>query len=144
MSARVEIILQGTDNASGPIGNVKRSLGELQGSGGGATSALGGIARGALGVATGMLGVQVGVAGARAAMENTVGAAATFESGMNVLRATSQATTDQMALLQQKAIDLGGDLTLPATSASDAGEAMLELSKAGLSVNEILASSMAR
>jgi TP901 family phage tail tape measure protein len=60
---------------------------------------------------------------------------------MNVLRATSQATDDQMALLQQKAIDLGGDLTLPGTSASDAGDAMLELSKAGLSVNEILASS---
>lgn len=67
--------------------------------------------------------------------------AAEFESGMNLLQATTGSTADQMAQLSARAIELGGDMTLPSTSAVDAGEAMLELSKAGLSVNDTLTAS---
>jgi TP901 family phage tail tape measure protein len=59
-----------------------------------------------------------------------------FEQTMNVLQATTGASEEEMAALSQTAIALGSDLELPGTSAADAGEAMLELSRAGLSVQE--------
>lgn len=59
-----------------------------------------------------------------------------FDQTMSVLQATSEATADDMALVSAKAKALGADLTLPATSAVDAGKAMLELSKAGFTVAE--------
>jgi TP901 family phage tail tape measure protein len=43
-----------------------------------------------------------------------------------------------MGLLREQAQDLGADLTLPGTSAADAADAMLELSKAGLSVQDTM------
>lgn len=59
-----------------------------------------------------------------------------FDQTMSVLQATSKATAEEMGAVSAKAKALGSDLTLPATSAVDAGEAMLELSKAGFSVQE--------
>lgn len=75
-----------------------------------------------------------------------VGAAATklaadFDRNMNVLQATSNATAAEMETLRDAAQELGADLTLPGTSAADAAEAMLELSKAGLEVNDTLGAS---
>lgn len=67
--------------------------------------------------------------------------AAGFERSMDVLRAASGATAQQMRILQDRAVALGADMTLPGTSAVDASEAMLELSKAGLSVNDVLGAS---
>ena len=72
-----------------------------------------------------------------------VGAAATkmavdFDTNMNVLQATSGATSDEIEALREQAKALGNDLTLPGTSAADAAEAMLELSKAGLKVNDVM------
>ena len=67
--------------------------------------------------------------------------AADFDTNMNVLQETSDATGAEMDLLRQKAQALGADLKLPGTSAADAAEAMLELSKAGLDVNDTLAAS---
>lgn len=64
-----------------------------------------------------------------------------FETTLNVFAQTSQATGEQMEQVSAKARELGADLSLPGTSATDAAEAMLELSKAGLSVNDILAAS---
>ena len=64
--------------------------------------------------------------------------AASYDKNMNVLRATTDATAEEMALLGKTAKALGADLSLPATSASDAAEAMLELSKAGLSVTDTM------
>lgn len=64
-----------------------------------------------------------------------------FDTSMNVLRSVSGATEEQFSQLQQKAQELGADLTLPGTSAADAGEAMTELAKAGLSVNNVLTAS---
>lgn len=57
-----------------------------------------------------------------------------YEDAMNMMKATSSATADQMDQISQKAMQLGADLTLPATSAGGATQAMVELSQAGLSV----------
>ena len=64
--------------------------------------------------------------------------AASFEKTLNVLQATSGATARDMKTLAAEAKRLGADTKLPATSARDAAEAMLELSKGGLSVNQVL------
>lgn len=61
-----------------------------------------------------------------------------FEYSMNVLRAVSGATSDQMERMRKLAIQLGNDTKLPATSAIDAAQAMTELVKAGLSVEQAM------
>ncbi len=68
-----------------------------------------------------------------------VSMAGDYEQAMNVLQAQSGATAEQMARISETAKALGADLSLPATSAVDAGNAMLELSKGGLSVEESMA-----
>jgi TP901 family phage tail tape measure protein len=65
-----------------------------------------------------------------------VKAASDFELMSNIFQSVTNATTDQMKQMQDVAIALGEDLTLPATSAVDAGEAMTELAKAGVSVDD--------
>jgi TP901 family phage tail tape measure protein len=65
--------------------------------------------------------------------------AADFDTNLSLLQAASGATDEQMEKLRQTAFALGKDMTLPGTSAADAAEAMLELSKAGLSVEDSLA-----
>ena len=67
-----------------------------------------------------------------------VAAASDFQSNMNTFQAVSDATGVEMAKLQQLAMDLGEDMTLPGTSAADAAEAMTELSKAGLNVESTM------
>lgn len=70
---------------------------------------------------------------------DSVKAAGNFQQGMSVLQAVTDATDAQMAQLQKTAIALGNDISLPATSATDAAEAMTELAKAGLSVDQAMA-----
>jgi TP901 family phage tail tape measure protein len=70
--------------------------------------------------------------------KSAVKSSADFETSMNVLAESSGASADEVAMLSTKAKALGADLTLPGTSASDAAQAMLELSKAGLSVNHVM------
>ena len=65
--------------------------------------------------------------------------AADYEQSMNILQATSGATAEQMRQLDNLARELGSDLTLPGTSAKDAAEAMLELSKGGLTLADTMA-----
>lgn len=67
-----------------------------------------------------------------------VHAAGDFQQSMNILQAVSGSTGHQLESLQKQAIALGADLKLPNTSAKDAADAMVELSKGGLSVNQIL------
>jgi TP901 family phage tail tape measure protein len=57
-----------------------------------------------------------------------------YQDNLNELQAVSHATGAQMAQVSKVAIQLGDDMTLPATSAADAATAMLELTKGGLSV----------
>ncbi len=62
-----------------------------------------------------------------------------FDSAMNILKGATKASGEEIQQLSDKAKELGADLTLPGTSAADAAEAMAELAKAGLDVNETLA-----
>src|SRR4051812_13102653 len=69
---------------------------------------------------------------------HAIAIASDFEQSMNVLQATSGASAAQLEVLRQKAKELGADMTLPGTSAVDAAKAMLELNKAGLSLDDTM------
>jgi TP901 family phage tail tape measure protein len=58
---------------------------------------------------------------------------------MNMLGAVTGATSNELIRMRDLAIQLGADLSLPATSAQDAANAMLVLSKANLSVSDTMA-----
>lgn len=73
------------------------------------------------------------------AIGSVIGIGSSYQTTMNVLQASSSASTEQMAQMAAQSKALGADLSLPGTSASDAATAMLELNKAGLSVNETMA-----
>lgn len=76
-----------------------------------------------------------------AAGKKAISLASDYGQAMSILQATTQASGTDMKKLDELAQELGADLSLPATSASDAAEAMLELSKSGLSVNQVLKAS---
>jgi TP901 family phage tail tape measure protein len=67
-----------------------------------------------------------------------IGAAGQVEENLNVLQVAARATDAQMAQVSKRAVELGSDLTLPATSAQDASAAMLELTKSGFSVDQAM------
>jgi len=77
------------------------------------------------------LGVTAPLAGV-AAM--AISSAADFEQSLNIMAQVSGATESQMASLQQQALQLGAETSF---SAGEAAAAMLELGKAGLSVEEV-------
>lgn len=64
--------------------------------------------------------------------------ASSFEQTMDVLQASIQGTQRDMAALRAEATALGADITLPATSAVDAANAMNQLAKGGLAVADVL------
>ncbi len=63
-----------------------------------------------------------------------------FEQTLNVFRATANLTGEQMKEVSALARELGADLSLPNTSAKDATEAMLEMSKAGMGLQDVMES----
>lgn len=63
---------------------------------------------------------------------------AILETNLDVFRATTSATAEQMEAVREEARKLGADLTLPSVSAGDAADAMVELAKAGLSVEDAM------
>lgn len=84
------------------------------------------------------------IAGAAAVAAFSVSAiknAADFEQSLNVFNSVSGATADQMKIVSDRAKELGNDMALPGISAKDAALAMVELSKAGISVNDTLSAS---
>lgn len=104
---------------------------------------LGAGLRASTGLATGItkgLGVAIaaevgiGVVGLKKAID--VGMQ--YQQSLNELQAVTQATALDMRRVGQVAKDLGADMTLPATSAADAANAMVELAKGGLSVNDAM------
>lgn len=122
--SEISLLVTATDKATGVLGGVGTALQNF----GSRATALG----------QSLLPISVGagiVAGSALKM------AADYEQSMNILQATSGATAAEMAALDAKALELGADITLPGTSAKDAAEAMLELSKAGLSVTDVMAAS---
>lgn len=100
----------GTEGAQGAIAGLSSSLKRL----GGALS----------------LGVTAPLAGIGAV---ALKSAAAFETSLNQMQATTSATADEMDALEAQALDLGATTSF---SAGEAAEAMLELAKAGMSVEQ--------
>lgn len=71
-------------------------------------------------------------------IQSSIKQAEDYESSMNVFQSVTGASADEMERAGQLAQELGADLDLPSTSAADAGKAMTELAKAGLSVNDVM------
>jgi TP901 family phage tail tape measure protein len=84
-------------------------------------------------LASGAVIAGVGLMGMKA-----VSAAADYEAGLNTMQAVSGATAEQMKGISKLAIALGNDIKLPGTSAKDAAEAMTELSKSGMSIDQTM------
>lgn len=103
----------------------------------GLQSSLGGLALG--GTATRALalgGIAGGVTLLASALVEVVTAGASFEQEMNKLQAVTGATDADMDRLSDTAKQLGSDVSLPAVSAQDAAQALGELAKAGLNVED--------
>lgn len=115
----------------------KRLADEAKGSGSALSKMFDTVAP-AAGRAVAALGtVAIALAGLNSAAAAVKGVA-DFEQTLNMLRVTAQATPAQMQQISAAAKTLGADITLPATSAASATGAMLELVKAGLTVNQTL------
>lgn len=77
------------------------------------------------------LGAIAGAAGVGAALVSSVNKAATFDKTIRVAGAASNATAEDMKAMSKTALDLGAKTQFGAQGAADA---MVELSKAGMSV----------
>lgn len=84
------------------------------------------------------LAIGAGVGIAAAGLKHVIDLGTQYQNNLNQIQAVSNATGTQMAAVSAKAIALGNDLSLPATSAADAAQAMLELAKGGLSVDQAM------
>ena len=111
-----------TEGASGKVNVAQAALT-------GAFTAIANVAVEAFGRAMEAIGNFIG---------GSVEAAADFEQQLAVLRVTSGATAEEMAKVSDLSIQLGNDLTLPTTSAQDANDAILELVKGGLSLEDAM------
>lgn len=98
----------------------------------GTSGILGTVAKG-LGAA-----VVAGTGLAALGLKKVIDLGTEYQANLNQIQAVSGATGSQMAAVSAKAIALGNDLSLPATSAADAAQAMLELAKGGLSVDQAM------
>ncbi len=70
------------------------------------------------------------------AFGKAISAGADLEQNLNVFQATAGATADEMNRVSAAAVQLGKDVSLPGVSAGDAAQTMVELAKAGLSVED--------
>lgn len=140
----IELVAQGASAYIADVNKAARATDDFTNnlsSSGNRANAFGEVVTGALRrvgeVALDALGMAAKAAGQFLA--DSVTSAADVEQTLNVLGATSGATAAQLEEVRDVAIKLGGDLDLPNASAQDAAEAMLELSKAGFTVQESMA-----
>lgn len=96
---------------------------------GGAMDAVGTAAR---------LGLSVGLLAFGAAAASTVKIGVNYQNQLNMMQAVTHSSGEEMAQVAKKARDLGNDLTLPATSAGDAAQAMTELAKGNLTAKQAM------
>lgn len=114
------IAVKADDQASGPLNQI-------------ATGALRGLGDAAVRMAGDAVQALAGFT------VSSITAAGNFEQSLNVLQAASGATSGQMDRMRTLAVALGNDMALPGASAQDAATAMLELSKAGVTVDQAMA-----
>lgn len=84
----------------------------------------------------GAVGITAGIATVGAAMKSAISSGMDFTNSLNTMKAVSGATDQQLAAVSARARQLGTDNQLAATSSVDAAQAMLELSKGGMSVEQ--------
>lgn len=130
----VSLVAQNAGSFLSSMRSAEGALGSFQSSAGAMSNIVTGAFRQVGTIITNVLAGAVRAVGTW--LKASVGVAGDFEQTLNVLGATSGATGAQLEQVAQKAKELGADLTLPATSAQDAAQVMLELSKAGFSVQE--------
>ncbi len=84
------------------------------------------------------LAIAAGTTVAGAGLAKVIKLGNEYQGNLNELQAVTQATGLQMEKVGDTAKKLGSDMSLPATSAADAANAMVELAKGGLSVDEAM------
>lgn len=124
MANIIELIIKAQDLASDKLSKVSKASNDM-------SDALAPVKR----------GMEVAALAIGAAGVASVKMAGDLQQSLNVFQSVSGATAQQMALVSEKARQLGKDAALPGVSAADAALAMTELAKAGLSVNETMAAS---
>ena len=132
--ADITLVIKARNEAQAALNAVK---GDLQSSSR-AAQGVGGQLKSAGKALTGAgVGMSAGITAPVAAIGTAaLLSAADFEQAMNVMQQVSGATEGQMASLQAQALQLGAETSF---SAGEAAQAMLELSKAGLSASEVSA-----
>jgi TP901 family phage tail tape measure protein len=120
MADTINIIVNGVDNASGALGRV-----------GGSLQALGTKMMG-VGAATTAMTAPLALLGAA-----SITTAGDFEASMNILSVAARSSETSLADLSAAALQVGADTELVGISASQAGEAMTDMYKAGLTTNQI-------
>ncbi|MEW1951030.1 phage tail tape measure protein [Pseudarthrobacter sp902506025] len=135
MANKINIVISAEDKASKPIRDVTNELDQGTGKANKFSGALG-----SMGAVLAKTALAVGAAGV-AAGTFAVSSAANYEQSLNVFRSVSGATVEQMNAVASASRALGNDMSLPGVSAKDAALAMVELAKAGLSVNDTMAAS---
>lgn len=80
-------------------------------------------------------------AAAAVAFKTAIDSTGEYESSLSQLQQASGANNEQMKMMADSARKLGADTSLAGVTASDVAKSMVELSKAGLSVNDTLAAS---
>lgn len=85
-----------------------------------------------------LMGAGILAGGVVAAFGEVIKTGNDFTTELNTMQAVSSATADQMAQVSDRAKQLGNDIDLPSTSASDAAAAMTELAKGGFSVQQAM------
>lgn len=110
-------------DTSGVAGQLQRGLG-------GAVGVAGNFGK--------LMGAGILAGGVVSAFGEVISAGNDFTTELNTMQAVSSATAEQMALVSERAKQLGNDIDLPNTSASDAAAAMTELAKGGFSVQQAM------
>lgn len=120
-----------SDQASRGLSDMDERANKL----GGTFSGLGGKIKGIVP----MLASTVGIAGLAGSFGAAISVGNNLTNNLNTMRAVADATDSQIAKVSQTARQLGNDVSLPATSATDATAAMVELAKGGFSVDQAMA-----
>ncbi|WP_427007200.1 phage tail tape measure protein [Pseudarthrobacter sp. H2] len=134
-SNKINIVISAEDKASKPLRDISNEMDNGTNSSGRFSTALG-----SLGKVAGVAAVAAGAAAVMAA-KFAVTSAADYEQSLNIFQSVSGATAEQMKQVATRSRELGKDISLPGVSAKDASLAMVELAKAGLSVNDSLVAS---
>lgn len=138
MANKINITISAQDKASAEIKKTQQALNAYANDSEKASTASRalGFAANAAKIALVATGVSAIAAGRFAVMS-----AADYEQSLNIFASVSGATAEQMKVVAATARELGKDVSLPGISAKDAALAMVELAKAGLSVNDTMAAS---